>query len=1309
MFTSKKRKLGSSREPIDFDGKSVVCKLLNCFGEHDPTAAMDNLSLLLEDLGLPDFSFLLKLPEVLQAFQVDIFWIIHLNGFIVFLDYIRLVDKSTIVGFIRRNYIATAATSISDDDDPFDSIPLSICADITLYLFNMTKANDHGNTTDADIQKISNILNQCFLPNISNGPLQPSDIQLFSDILATISCSIEHEAVQEMQIDQISNILSYEIRTYRSTTAASPPVTHPSPASEEYDSASVDRECQAVNNTDPFSCLWRLRLPAIIFLKAFDRVLRAENRRSPFDPEFSKSLMTNTAPGVYSALYLFFECASRDGLLSWKSSSPQAFNTESIARHAATLLHGSHPNQRNGSLINGVDAVGILSSSSSSSYNSRAGSNSNLSSGSRSGSCSFLLVSMIHLATSCAIAGITESSQSLWLRAVCLAEQVSRSLQHIVPKGETDPGSALFADWLSFILNPPKKNILTDEGSSGVCNEENNLNLLRSDESDLRVNLGSTGGVEVAAASLKSLEFVCLSLCSCIPYQQDSTLQVVCHTLRAIRPLAKEVVDIYLHNARDRMRQIDILKASSTPTQKSPITLDAPRVTSWIGTLRRTGSLPAGVFQVCKMGGTNGYKGLLMALQILALENQSIREGCQNIVRAMVLTDPPLCSNDEAGTFFSNIKGDTKGRTSIESFLSGISFSPVVRCTLESGFQVLVHSSATITRKEIYSMSTRDLMLNQWKSSCSSVLDLGSYLEFESRFRNKNGALGNSSNNTLHSDALRAGGQSSNQGRGGDLRDNLNHLRAATALCSAVFQMLTLVAEMYLGYDAAIPSSFSSSSSSCSSSSSASSSSSSSTEIMAKHCEPHESYLRSWYQYNQVLCSVLVSSNDRLIVGILAATIASEIVDSALRSISPPSSTSFSSSFSSSSDPLNSMKLDLSFILASVDTDRQVQSVLDLVVNQLLPSRDLRGTSDPAFEGSIKERRLLVLCDVLYGTIMWHLIALQGNKEGSGSRAGTGTGTATELGLGTGSGPVSGAEIGTGSGTGSGSGTLDPNDGIFNSQSAHRIGEVIRNYPFLCGLFIWTRTRCVTFTDLYRDIPYGSSAYTNSVLENWTMLESKITNYIWYRNSRGMTSSREDTSTHLPQEHARTVSTSTSKGDYLADKVVKILLSPELTFFLRWECTYDKILYVRLADRAKTFQTIWNIFIAADTEGIVGQNSGRNPGSGSSEETSVAYLKSVWRVLLQCVTSLIDWSSHNMTHNSLLSGDVDTDLSSASARLQSSNGYPSSAGMSSGLLTIPCIVKDAISLLVLSLLESTVASRTEDGPVLPFRAELGKV
>jgi hypothetical protein len=461
---------------------------------------------------------------------------------------------------------------------------------------------------------------------------------------------------------------------------------------------------------------------------------------------------------------------------------------------------------------------------------------------------------------------------------------------------------------------------------------------------------------------------------------------------------------------------------------------------------------------------------------------------------------------------------------------------------------------------------------------------------------------------------------------------------------------------------------------------------------MTKPCEPHDSYLRSWYLYSQAVCSVLISCDDRLIAGILAATIASEIVDSALRSISAQNSTSFSSSFSSSSfsaDPLPGMKLDFSFVLASVESDRQVRSVLDLVVAQLLPSRDLTGAFDPGAFGSIKERRLLVLCDILYGTIMWHLIALQGNQEDDILHN------------------ISGSGSGSGARAGAGAGTVDPNDGIFKSQGAHRIGEIVRRRPFLCGLFLWTRTRCMTFTDLYRDIPYGSSAYTHSVLENWTTLESKITYYVRCRNRSYIVSSREDNSTHLPQEQVRSVSVSTSTGDHLADKVVKVLLSPELTFFLRWECTYDKTLYVRPADRAKTFQTIWDILIAADTEGVLGQSPVRNLGSGSSEEISVAYLKSVWRVLLQCVTSLVDWSSHNVTHNLLRSGDVDTDFSSASAGSQNRCGYHSSAGQSSGHLNIPCTVKDVISLLVQSLLESAVMPHTEDGAVLPFCSESG--
>ena len=104
-LNGKKRKWSNSKLSVEMDGPMVVQCIFDCFDERDPSSAMDELALLMQQSKLSSFNQLLQFPEVLTSFQVDVFWVMHLNDFITFLEYIRQVDELVVVEFIRRNYL----------------------------------------------------------------------------------------------------------------------------------------------------------------------------------------------------------------------------------------------------------------------------------------------------------------------------------------------------------------------------------------------------------------------------------------------------------------------------------------------------------------------------------------------------------------------------------------------------------------------------------------------------------------------------------------------------------------------------------------------------------------------------------------------------------------------------------------------------------------------------------------------------------------------------------------------------------------------------------------------------------------------------------------------------------------------------------------------------------------------------------------------------------------------------------------------------------------------------------------------------
>ena len=859
------------------DESTTIRRLTGCFIDYDIEDSIEQLALLLVEFNLDSFDYIIKIPALLHTFQVDVFWLMHLNGFISFWDYIIEAKEAMIIDFVRQNYLNAAAEDTgSPNNGAYESIPLSICADITLYLFNLMKT-----TSDRQANSIINrIINGIFLPDILLGTLKPSDIQLFSDILATTSCSAEREALQELQIQQIARLLRYDIELC-------PIAPRNTFSLHRGDRESPNREAahsekSPFYSVDPFYTLASLHLPVDIFLKAFDRLLRTEDPLSPFNHEHWNISMINTTPGVQSVVSVLLESASRDGLSLWKVSPPILLSCGYISRNIPV----------SDTSRNGFSGKGMAMNNSVVNL-----------------SC-FPLVEALHLATACAKAGISESSQKLWLRAMCLAEQVTNSLHHAVPSGVTDPGTVLLAEWLDFILGP----------RTGFPTNLNHGNTDREEEDYMEmqdvygVELDAMGGRDrgdgecvrgEAVVSVKTLEFACLSLCSCIGSQREATLQVICHALRARRPLSKEAVDIYLHAAREQLGKIDALKApnvkatSSTVTQTVPLPLD--RLISWAGTLRRTGFLPVGVFHACKIAGVQGHKGLMRTMDLLSSScaDVSVRDSCCKIVSAMATSDPPLCSADEAKQFIERGTAQ-EPMSSVDSFLAGLKISEPTRCYVVEALEVITFIATSVTQRDAISQGILDQILIRWKSACKNLLHPITYSDMQTQHRKVH--IQNSS--TVPINQSQNGGVS--EGASRDIPssdgDAQTQLKVASVVCSAFFHMLTLISNCYSESEkSSVPHM---------SSANSGSSSSSSSGVMSALDEPTDAALNVrmfWRSFAQAALSILVGSNSRLVSGVLAAVVADQIRDKASSGLHPSYQQYHTTSHSSSSSDRKSV------------------------------------------------------------------------------------------------------------------------------------------------------------------------------------------------------------------------------------------------------------------------------------------------------------------------------------------------------------------------------------------------------------------
>jgi hypothetical protein len=1233
----KKRKWKNSKLSADMDGPTIVQCLVDCFGERDPTSAMNELALLLQESELSSFNQLLLFPEVITSFQVDVFWVMHLNDFITFSEYIRQVDELVLVEFIRRNYLAAFEDEESGDVQHCSSVPLSMCADMTLYLFGMSSKNsDNEAAMDGTTEKLIRIMDCLFLPEVSLGPLHPQDVQVFSDLLATIACSIDNDAVYKLQIRQIGRILDYEVEMLGVSAS------HTARA-QGHNSSTLTRNNQQNREhsnpwgtLNPISCLLNLGLPTSLFLRAFDRSLKADTTKSPFDfiTNTSSSYFSATksspiaTPGVSTVMTVLLDSASRIGFTSWKTFLPQSFSLESIAQHADTLELKKLDEYRSNTRKNSNRYYQDFS-------------NDSLGSVSGDSEKSFPLVSILHLATECGRAGITGASHTLWLRSVRLVELIASSMQRTTSTLKDDFEVTVYASWLAFVIgvkatvsNPSSE---LNDNPSPICEEDYEIE----DEYDTGAVMSKNNGKENEnfITTIKEFDYLALSLCDSILHQPEKFLIATYDAIRARKGYGTEIVEIYLSAARDQISKMDSSKGAKLKNTMmrttEPISLD--RVSAWGGTLRRTGCLPAAVFLSCKMAGPQGYKGLLNALKMLYTAHPVVRDVCKQIIASMVTSNPPLCPAEDAKEYLEDdLCRPEPEMSSIEVMILSMPFNDRVKSALKAALEVMTQASKTITERNIFNTDTERFMHSKWDAACAVILSEKSY-STESEGGSDNQEVLIISN--PRDRGARARCQESDTGK---VR-GMKQLRASSILCSSFFQTLSTMASALNSADKVSKATHSSSSSSSFSSSSSSSSTSHAPTLPGNDGPVTDNFFKHWCTWIRTAMTSLLVNNKKIITSIISATIAREI-------------NSIIESKSVSSEHLNSVIVDVPLLLFSFNSNEDLVTVLHLVMDQLLTHVHDHSSayihSQTVNSSMAREHRLHIFCDMMHSNIMLNIIA-----------------TETE----------SGNDVCH----------WDPGPSILdlsNPEESTLLSDVMKRFPFLCGLYVWVHVRCVAF-----------DTHTSYVSADPVCAEQQgvLARSILYTSQHAIQvhdvscNVREGKGNNTHSMHTQVHPLPISTADCIAECAFQVLSEEQLTHFLRWECVRDSGLHLRSVDEHRTFCAIWNIllqarlnsFLQTDSRSRAGRreqiqhssnsssSSSINPDQSNSNvvdladdtvdftvhtglpnhpvavtvhnnppeglisytDMSIISLKNVWSALLCCTSAVVDWyTSHTV-------------------------------------------------------------------------------
>lgn len=449
----------------------------------------------------------------------------------------------------------------------------------------------------------------------------------------------------------------------------------------------------------------------------------------------------------------------------------------------------------------------------------------------------------------------------------------------------------------------------------------------------------------------------------------------------------------------------------------------------------------------------------------------------------------------------------------------------------------------------------------------------------------------------------------------------------------------------------------------------------------------------------------LLVNNNKIITSITSATIAREI-DSIIESKS------------ASSDHLNSVIVDVPLLLFSFSSNEDLVTVLHLVMNQLRTHVHDHSSAylhnQTVISSMAREHRLQVFCDMMHSTIMLNITVAE--TEGQSDIC-----------------------------------HRDPGPSILDLSSPEEstlLSDVMRRFPFLCGLYVWMHVRCAAFDS------YGSYVSADPVCaEQQGFLARSILNTSQHAIEVHDVSCsvREGKGNNTHSLHTQVHQLPISTADCIAECTVQVLSEEQLTHFLRWECVRDSGLHLRSVDEQRTFSAVWNIllqarvstFLQTDKRSRMGRreiiqhiptssaSSTNNPDQSKSivvdladdtvdftvqtvlpnrpvavtvrnnppgglipyTDMSIISLKNVWSALLRCTSAVVDWSTSHTVISPARNAPAQRGGLNRNSRKYEEFQFDDviDAGSSKSETKLSVIMKDIISRLVVCLQDIRVS------------------
>lgn len=461
----------------------------------------------------------------------------------------------------------------------------------------------------------------------------------------------------------------------------------------------------------------------------------------------------------------------------------------------------------------------------------------------------------------------------------------------------------------------------------------------------------------------------------------------------------------------------------------------------------------------------------------------------------------------------------------------------------------------------------------------------------------------------------------------------------------------------------------------------------------------------------------LLVNNKKIVTSIISTTIAREI-------------NSIIESNSASSEHLNSVIVDVPMLLFSFNSNENLVTVLHLVINQLLTHVHDHSSAylhnQTVNSSMVREHRLHAFCDVMHSTIMLNIMATVTEDESDVCHR-------------------------------------DPGPSILdlsNPEGSTLLSDVMKRYPFLCGLYVWVYVRCAAF-DSY--VSYVSDdpvcAEQQGVLARSILNTSQHAIQVHDVSCSVREGKGKNTHSQHTQVHPQPIST----ADCIAECTVLVLSEEQMTHFLRWECVRDSGLHLRSLDEHRTFSAVWSIllqarvhfFLQADSRSRVRRRENiqhiptlstsssssisstinqdqsnsivvdladdtvdftvhtvppnhpvavtvhNNPPEGliSYTDMSTISLKNVWSALLRCTSAVVDWSTSHTVISPARNAPANRGGLNRNNRKYEELQFDDviDAGSSNSETKLSVIMKDIISRLALCLQDIRVGSyNTQD-------------